>query len=360
VARVRLVFNLRSKGTQCDHDSVTAANLGRWAAQLIQGKFCGDYEPDSSAPECYFIGKETLLIEDALALGIQDEENFLGGAVHAPVIATKAISHPLVDTTSMAPRGWNPEFTNRTAGVVLPGFSAFQVEDAVKAGLALLPGGGVRLKPVIESGGQGQIVVKTADELESALVKLQEHASPERGLVLERNLTEVRTYSVGQVRLLNQIISYVGIQSETTNNLGRTAYGGSTLRCFQGALRDLSGQSLSDDEQSAVGLACIYDAAADSCLPGFLASRRNYDVAVGFDDRGEKLRGVLEQSWRIGGATGAELAAIERFGIDPTLREVRASAVERYGLQSAPEGCRILYHGADPVHGPLLKYVMVH
>jgi hypothetical protein len=357
---VRLVFNLRPKGAHSDHDNITALNLGRWAAQLIEGQFCGDYEPGSSTSQRYFIGRETLLVDDALALGIRNGADFLGGAVHAPVIATKGISHPLFRTNSLAPPGWNPEFTDRTADVVLPGFSAFRMEDAFEAGAALLAAGSVRLKPVIETGGQGQCVVRTVNELESALVNIGEHATPPRGLVLERNLTKVCTYSVGQVRLLNQTISYVGTQSETPDNLGRTAYGGSTLRCFKGALRDLSKEKLSDDEWSAARHAIIFDMAADSCLPGFFASRRNYDVAAGYDDHGERLWGVLEQSWRIGGATGAELAAIERFGVEANASEVRVSAVERYGLRKAPDDCRILYHGTDPEHGPLLKFVMVH
>lgn len=49
---------------------------------------------------------------------------------------------------------------------------------------------------------------------------------------------------------------------------------------------------------SVIGL----DAAALDCFPGFFASRRNYHIGQGRDAKGRFKSGVLEQSWRIGGA----------------------------------------------------------
>ena len=45
----------------------------------------------------------------------------------------------------------------------------------------------------------------------------------------------------------------------------------------------------------------------------FFASRRNYDVVAGLDARGQRRCGVLEQSWRVGGASPAELVALAAF-----------------------------------------------
>jgi len=67
-----------------------------------------------------------------------------------------------------------------------------------------------------------------------------------------------------------------------------------------------------------------------------ILSRRNYDIAQGFDARGQLRSGVLEQSWRVSGATGAEIAALEAFRAEPTLQAVRASTFEIYGDADPP------------------------
>jgi hypothetical protein len=70
---------------------------------------------------------------------------------------------------------------------------------------------------------------------------------------------------------------------------------------------------------------------------------------------------VLEQSWRIGGATGAELAALETFHADQALYAVRAICVERYGESApVPPSATLYFHGEDPEVGLLTKYALVH
>ena len=69
---------------------------------------------------------------------------------------------------------------------------------------------------------------------------------------------------------------------------------------------------------------------------------------------------MLEQSWRIGGASGAEIAALEAFRADPALRVVRASTVEVYGEAPTPPPDAIVYFsGVDERVGPLTKYATV-
>jgi hypothetical protein len=66
---------------------------------------------------------------------------------------------------------------------------------------------------------------------------------------------------------------------------------------------------------------------------------------------------VLEQSWRIGGASGAEIAALEAFQADPALRRIRASTTEIYGENpSVPGDAAIYYQGVDELIGPLTKF----
>src|SRR5690606_21912943 len=92
----------------------------------------------------------------------------------------------------------------------------------------------------------------------------------------------------------------------------------------------------------------------------FFASRRNYDIAQGIDARGRPCSGVLEQSWRIGGASSAEIAALERFSQDASATVVRASSLELYGeRQTPPDGATVLFRGEDAEVGFITKCVMV-
>lgn len=102
-----------------------------------------------------------------------------------------------------------------------------------------------------------------------------------------------------------------------------------------------------------------FDQLADQHL-GLVASRRNYDVISGRTATGEMKCAVLEQSWRIGGATGAEVAALQAFAERPQLRHIGAATVERYGHDRMPlEGSTVYFHGVDPRLGPHLKYAFV-
>ena len=91
------------------------------------------------------------------------------------------------------------------------------------------------------------------------------------------------------------------------------------------------------------------------------ASRCNYDVAQGRDIAGRLLTGVLEQSWRIGGASGAEVAALQAMCDDPSLERVHASTVEVHGPGAiVPEGATVYFCGVDAGLGPITKYAQLH
>jgi hypothetical protein len=69
---------------------------------------------------------------------------------------------------------------------------------------------------------------------------------------------------------------------------------------------------------------------------------------------------VLEQSWRIGGASGAEIAALAAFCDHPSLTAIEASTHELYGSQARPPAsAQVLFEGDDPDAGQILKYVCV-
>jgi hypothetical protein len=220
----------------------------------------------------------------------------------------------------------------------------------------------VRLKPARARGACGQAVAADAAGLDAALAALDPAELARHGLVLEEDLAEVTTHSVGQVRAAGLVASYWGTQRLTPDHRGAAVYGGSDLVVARGGFDALAGLDLTPETRLALAQARAYDAAAAACFPGLVASRRNYDVAQGFDAGGRRRSGVLEQSWRVGGASGAEIAALEAFRADPALRVVRASTREVYGEESAappPPHAAVYFRGADGRVGPLTKYALV-
>jgi uncharacterized protein DUF3182 len=127
----------------------------------------------------------------------------------------------------------------------------------------------------------------------------------------------------------------------------------------RGGFDALRASDLSPERRHAVDLAQAYDAAAFAAYPAAFASRRNYDVLYGVDAKGRSRAGVLEQSWRIGGASGAEVIAFEAFKRDAARTHVRCATVEIYDdACTVPPNAFLYYRGVDEHVGPLTKYAV--
>jgi hypothetical protein len=245
--------------------------------------------------------------------------------------------------------------------LVLPGYATFSLADARAAGFEMLQHGPVRLKSPYGIGGRGQSVATSRDELIRQLGLMKPELLHRDGLVLECDLAEVATYSVGQVTVGSWQAAYVGTQRLTRNRHGANVYGGSDLRVVRGGFDVLQALDLSAPERGAVAQALVYDRAVMAAFDGLFASRCNYDIAQGTDHAGRARSGVLEQSWRIGGASGAELAALLAFAADPRLNVVRASTHEAYADEfEAPADAEVHYDDIDPQVGRIIKYVQIH
>ena len=273
--------------------------------------------------------------------------------------ATKTITHPLPDADSRSPEGWSPEFANRVRDVVLPGYSAFATRDARIAGVRLLGLGRVRIKPPAGIGGLGQSVVDDERALDTQLHSLDEEALLRDGLVLEQDLERVVTHSVGQVCVGNVRASYCGLQRLTTNHRSEQVYGGSDLVVVRGDFDRLTELALASEVEIAIGQARDYHTAALASFRGMFASRYNYDIAQGIDNKGQWRSGVLEQSWRMGGASAAEVGALEAFRADESLDVVRASTTEVYATESVPADALVYFRGVDEHAGAMTKYVRI-
>jgi hypothetical protein len=295
------------------------------------------------------------------SLGIRNEDDLFGGVVPHPFVATKTITHPLIDSAASRPPGWRPELGEQLYDVVLFGYSAFSREDALKAGKAVLKRGAARLKPARGIAGRGQEVVATVKDLERVVESLSSAELSVYGVVIEQNFDQIETYSVGQIRFGNLIASYYGTQSLTKDNCAADVYGGSTLFVARGGYEMLLKLDIAANVRGIVAKGRAYERAVAENFPTWIASRRNYDVAVALDGRGRRHCGVLEQSWRIGGASPAEIGALEAFQADPNLGAVRASSVQVYGPAEIPipEGAVVYFQGEDSRVGPITKYAMV-
>jgi hypothetical protein len=345
-----------------NHDSVTRAAIARRLARLKGYRFDGEFVPERQPPaHRYFVPADTLVgVARAASLGIRCEEDLFGAVVPYAFVATKTITHPSVGAHARAPDGWTHAFAERVAGSVLDGYSAFSRHDAEQAARLLLERGPIRVKCARGIGGRGQWVAREPADIARILRELDTDDLESAGVVVEEHLSDVRTYSVGQVRVAGIVASYWGTQRLTSNNVGHEVYGGSELHLVRGGFDRLLAQPIERDVRTAVTQGCDYDAAAFSCHPQMFASRRNYDVAQGIDGAGRTRSGVLEQSWRIGGATPGEILALEALAADPSLDAVCASTVEIYGACDAPPAdATVFFRGEDARVGAITKYAKI-
>jgi hypothetical protein len=342
------------------HEKFAHIEIAKRIAVLKGGHFGGHFDAAlHHAGRPYFLPTDTIVgIDRAHELGIFAEDDLLGGVVPHGFVGTKAITHGLISEHARSPANWSARFATDVSDIVPRGYTAFCIEDARAAIQFLLREGPVRVKPVKATGGRGQSVIRRAAEFDGVLEKLDHAQLSQFGLVLEEDLAAPLTYSVGQIRLEGLVASYYGLQNLVRDNFGQTAYGGSDLRVVRGDFDDLVKVSVPPGEvRIAIAQAQRYDAAALRCFPQIIASRRNYDVICGTSMTGRRCIGILEQSWRIGGATPAEITALEAFAADSDLKSVEVSSVEVYGTcPPKPANAIVYFEGVDEQVGPITRY----
>lgn len=324
---------------QCSPHEVATLRV---AASRVAALLALDYDPSHALPGAsdgsYCIPMSTLTRREADALGICGESQLWGGVVPHAFVATKLVSHRPWRSDAPLPRGWKE--LDGIERLTLPGCCVFSADDAWAAGTRLLRDGKVRLKQPFARGGNGQATVHDPPALARWLEDATDAALAD-GLVLERNLVKSTTYSIGSSSLPGHEIAYCGRQRTVMDRAGREVYGGSTLTVFRGPFAVLAGKGPAE----AVAVALAYDALVRGTY-GVLASRRNYDVIDGVDSQGNRHVGVLEQSWRFGGASMAEVIALEWLARHPEASSVVAETHESYDDAPLPEGA-IAYGDGD-------------
>src|SRR5499427_469810 len=288
------------KPLQAHHKVVL--DLNAKAIASIKGyKFGGRYDPEHNySGPLFFVPDDTLLLDEAACLGIRSPSDLYGGVVPHLFVKTKAITHGLVDRDAERPSGWSPTFAERVREIVLPGYTAFNDRDAQMAARRLLSRGPIRVKKPLSASGKDQTVITSLDELGAVLETVTADEMATYGLVIEENLRQVRTLSVGEVAVGDLRISYHGTQRTVADNKGRPVYGGSDLVCVRGGWEVLDTLPMSPEVRAAGVAARRYDEATEE-FRGFTASRRNYDVAQG-------IGADVNHDWGCSSLRGASVA----------------------------------------------------
>jgi hypothetical protein len=356
---VVVYFSEPSAGLRA-HEKATLFDVAAMIADLNGWKRTGSYVSETQySAQPFFVPDDVLLAAEALKLGIRTQSDLFGGVVPYPVAKTKAITHQLVNSSANRPAGWPSAFAKKVRAAVLLGSTAFSVSDARLAAVQLLKHGTIRVKLASGAGGKGQTVISNEHDLDSLLERLPGGEIAAHGLVIEENLRHVTTLSVGQVTINRMMIAYHGRQRTVVDNDGRPVYGGSHLVCVRGGWQALNNLPMTPALHFAIAQARMYDDAADAHL-GLLSSRRNYDVGQGFDSTGQWRSGVFEASWRPGGASTAELAALTAFARDRSLQVFEVSTAKEFGRdrKATPRYATIHFAGDDPEDGPIVRYTI--
>src|SRR5262249_50889275 len=145
--------------------------------------------------------------------------------------------------------------------IVLPGYTVFSNRDARVAAARMLTRGPIRLKKPLSASGKDQTVVTTLNQLDAVLEKITSDEMATYGLVLEENLRQVMTLSIGKVAVGGLTVSYHGTQRTVRDNEGRAVYGGSDLICVRGGWKRLETLPMLAETRAAVCAASRYDAA---------------------------------------------------------------------------------------------------
>jgi hypothetical protein len=301
--------------------------LAKDIAKFMGLEYFGEFTPENPKDnEFYYIPGKTILDPNlGQDLGIFSENDLFGGVVGYPYLRTKAISHELTSPYATKPEGWSDTFAKSVAEHVLPGYTVFSAEDAISAFQSLRGmRHEVRAKRCTSHSGKWQTVINNETELSNLLKGISPDELSSTGYVLEANLQDIETLSVGQVLINNSVVSYYGIQVFGDRPDKFSTYVGSRLTFTRGDFDELLKRELSDNIRVAIQQAKQFDDATGHLK--VIASRRNYDVGQGYDISGNFHSGVLEQSWRIGGATGAEVLALLYLKDNPQENSISASS----------------------------------
>ena len=115
------------------HEAATQTDVARRIANIQGFGFAGAYDAHRTYEgRLFFVPDDVLLDVQARQLGITSDDDLFGGVVPYDFVKTKAIARGLIRPGAARPLGWSTAFSARTRDVVLPGYTVFSREDALK------------------------------------------------------------------------------------------------------------------------------------------------------------------------------------------------------------------------------------
>lgn len=303
--------------------------VAKMAAAYMGLPFAGEASKMiGSKTDQYLVFPKTIGPETAGLYGIGKPEDFYGAFVEHPFLVGKTAFHEPV--SSDTPFYYSEEFAGSVSDFVLPGYSVFTQSDGVKA-YGLMLGKGfkdVRLKLSDKSDGEGQSVIADKKHLKKLLGTVPAYDLQKKGIVLEPNLRDHRTISVGFAQFGNDVFSFIANQKNDVYE-GRDRYIGADAIIVRGQMDNLLKMlQLDDPHRDAVEKALGFYNAYSYFDP--VASRLSFDVLEGLDAKGNRLSGVTDITGRLGGTCPALILAALEMQRDPTIHAVRGQVNLNY------------------------------
>lgn len=320
-------------------------NVGRDIADHLGLPYVGDSQSVQRAADYYPVLARTITREQARILGAENTDDFYGLAVEDLNVVGKSILHPSVSRRH--PAFHREQFAMHVLGQTLPGITGFSKEEILMGydtGYAdaldeALDYGeyGLRMKLPNESDGVGQFTVYSKADVASILEGIDDRDIREQGLVLEADVRNPETISVGFAKIGQEQLSFIARQKDArvwVDHNGRKVeqnrYGGAHVVVANGPLQLLlQATEVSSHDRAAVEKALVFQEAYQRTYDP-LASRLSFDVIFGEGKTGKSLSGISDITGRLGGTCPALMRAAEEFQRDPSVQMVATEVSLNY------------------------------
>ena len=319
-------------------------SLAKYLAQIQSVSYLGGFTlaeaTELQGQAIFWVPDGPISQDEAQSLGIIDKSDMYG-SISNEIVATKAVVHrpwnlPLSNKGFDFPQSFAHELakTNTT----LPGYTAFSKNDAISAFNELSNRGyEVRTKEPLQTGMEGQTVVKSRAALEFVFTQLNEHHLRKYGLVLEANMinnsnNSITAYSIGRSTVYNKTVSYIGKQKTVVDTFGVMRYGGTSLLCFRGHIVNGNRFILGDTELTLIEKTMFIESQL-SLIPDLQFSRLNLNFIEGMiKNESGNYKGLrfLEHTTRVGGASAAEFVALKLLTEDPNILAIELTSNVTY------------------------------
>src|SRR5262245_57951156 len=106
VAGVVVIYFSRLGAPMYAHERITLAAVADTIAQVKRYEFAGRYDnAHNYSGNVFFVPEDTLMLDEALCLGIRCLNDLFGGVVPHAFVKTKSITHRLIASGADRPQG---------------------------------------------------------------------------------------------------------------------------------------------------------------------------------------------------------------------------------------------------------------